>query len=67
MVFKKRSNNVWYNKSGRAKINFCPLRLAEKLHHIELFNENRLLNKKNKFISGFRHQVKLLLKSFKRK
>ena len=52
---------------GRTKINYCPLCLAEKLHLIEHFNDNRLLNKRNEFISGCRHQVKLLLKSFKRK
>ena len=52
---------------GGTKINFCPLCLAEKLHLIEHFNDNRLLNKRNEFISGCRHQLKLLLKSFKRK
>ena len=41
----------------RTKINFCPLCLAEKLNLIEHFNENRLLNKRNEFISGCRHQV----------
>ena len=48
---------------GRTKINFCPLSLAEKLHLIEHFNANPLLNKTNEFISGCRHQVKLLLKN----
>ena len=52
---------------GRTKINYCPLCLAEKSHLIEHFNDNRLLNKRNEFISGCRHQVKLLLKNFKRK
>ena len=42
---------------GRAKINFCPLRLAEKLHLIEHFNDNRLLNERNEFISGCRHRL----------
>ena len=51
----------------RTKIIFCPLCLAEKVHHIEHFNDNQLLNKRNEFISGCRHQVKFLLKSFKRK
>ena len=32
---------------GRIKINFCPLCLAEKLHLIEHFNDNRFLNKRN--------------------
>ena len=49
---------------GRTKINFCTLCLAEKLYLIEHFNDNRLLNKRNEFISGCGHQVKLLLKSF---
>ena len=52
---------------GGTKINFCPLCLAEKLHLIEHFNDNRLLKKRKEFISGCRHQLKLLLKSFKRK
>ena len=47
---------------GRTNINFCPLYLAEKVHLIEYFNENRLLNKMNEFISGCRHQAELLLK-----
>ena len=52
---------------GKTKINFCPLCLAEKVYLIEHFNDNRLFNKRNEFISGCRHQVKLSLKSFKRK
>ena len=52
---------------GRTQINFCPLCLAEKVHLIEHFNDDRLLNKKNELISGCRHQVKSLLKSLKRK
>ena len=52
---------------GRAKINFCPLSLAQKLHLIEYFNDNRLLNKRNEFISRCTHQVKLLVESVKRK
>ena len=52
---------------GREKINFYPLSLAQKLHLIEYFNDNRLLNKRNEFISGFTHQVKLLVESVKRK
>ena len=51
---------------GRTKINYCLLCLAEKLHLIEHFNDNGFLNKRNKFISGCRHQIKLLLKNFKR-
>ena len=41
--------------------------LAEKVHLTEHFNDNQLLNKRNEFISGCRNQVRLLLKSFKRK
>ena len=52
---------------AKTKINFSPLYFAEKVHVIEHFNDNQLLNKRNKFISGCRHQVKLLLKSLKRK
>ena len=52
---------------GQTKINFCPLSLVEKVHVIEHFNDNWLLNKINEFISGCRDQVKLLLKIFKRK
>ena len=48
----------------RTKINYCPLCLTEKLS-IEHFNDNQLLNKRNKFISGCRYQDKLLQKSFK--
>ena len=51
----------------QTKMNFCPLCLAEQVHLIEHFNEYRLLNKRNEFISGCRHQVKLLLKIFKGK
>ena len=36
---------------GKTKINICPLWLAEKVHLIEHFNDNKLLNKRNKFIS----------------
>ena len=39
-------------KIGWRKINFCPLCLSKKLHLIEHFNDNWLLNKRNKFISG---------------
>ena len=52
---------------GRAKVNFCLLCLAEKPYLIEHVNGNQLLNKRNEFISECRHQVKLLLKRFKRK
>ena len=55
------------NVYGTTKINFCLLYFPEKLHLIEQFNDNRLLNKRNKLISGCCHHVKLLLKSIKRK
>ena len=47
---------------GRTNINFCPLCLPEKGHLIEHFNDNGLLNRRNEFISGCRHQAKLLRK-----
>ena len=50
---------------GHAKVNYCPLRLTEKYHLIEYFNDIRLLNKKSEFINSCRHQSKLLLKNFK--
>ena len=40
---------------GRTRIKFCPRCLAEKVHLIEHFNDNRLLNKMNEFISVCRH------------
>ena len=52
---------------GRTKINFSPICLAENLHYIEHFNGNRLLNKRNEFISGCRYEVKFLLKGSERK
>ena len=51
---------------GKTKIDFCPLCLAENVHSREHFNDNWLSNKRSEFISGCRHQVKLLLKSFNR-
>ena len=59
------SDGQLLKKYVRTKINYCPLCLAEKLHLIEHFNDNQLFNKRIEFISGCRHQVKLLLKSFK--
>ena len=52
---------------GRTNFFFFSLRVAENVNLIEHFNDNRLLNKRNEFITGRRHQFKLLLKSFKRK
>ena len=40
---------------GQTKINLCPLYLAKKLHLIEHFIDNRLLNKRNEFIGRCRH------------
>ena len=48
---------------GKTSTNFCLLYLATKVHLLEHFNDNRLLNKRNEFISGCRLQVKLLLKN----
>ena len=52
---------------GKTKIIFCLLFLAEKVAVVEHFNDNRLWDKRNEFVSGCRHQIKLFLKSFKRK
>ena len=37
----------------------------EKLYIIDFIDDNRLLNKRNEFISGCKHQNKLLLKNVK--
>ena len=47
------------------KINYCKLGLREKLYIIDFIDDNRLLNKRNEFISGCKHQKKLLLKNVK--
>ena len=47
------------------KINYCKLCLLEKLHINDFIDDNRLLNKRNEFISGCKHQNKLLLKNIK--
>ena len=59
-MHNKKSTEL--SKYGRTNIILCPLCLAEKVNFIKHFNGNRLLHKRNEFISG--HQVKLLLKSF---
>ena len=45
------------------KITFCPPCLPEKLHLIEYFIDNQVLNKRKEFISGYRHHIKFLLES----
>ena len=50
---------------SNTKINYCKLRLLEKLYVIDLIDDSRLLNKRNEFISGCKHQNKLLLKNIK--
>ena len=47
------------------KINYCKLRLLEKLYIIDFIDDNRLLNKRNESISGCKHHNKLLLKYVK--
>ena len=47
------------------KINYCKLYLLEKLYIIDFIDDNRLLNKRNEFIRGCKHQNKLLLKNVK--
>ena len=46
-------------------MNYCKLCLLEKLYIIDFIDNNRLLNKRNEFISGCKHQNKLLLKNVK--
>ena len=50
---------------SNTKINYCKLCLVEKLYIIDFIDDNRLLNKRNEFISGCKHQNKLLLKNVK--
>ena len=65
MVVKRESWSIVEKlHNGRTKINFYPFCLAENIL-IEHFNGDRLLNKRKNIIGGCRHQVKLLLKSFK--
>ena len=45
---------------SNTKLNYCKLFLLKKLYIID-FIENRLLNKRNEFISGCKHHNKLLL------
>ena len=47
------------------KINSCKLCLLEKFYIIDFIDDNRLLNKRNEFKSGCKHQNKLLLKNVK--
>ena len=48
---------------SNTKLNYCKLCLLKKLYIID-FIENRLLNKRNEFISGCKHHNKLLLYIF---
>ena len=50
---------------SNTKINYCKLCLLEKLYIIDFIDDNRLLNERNEFISGCKHQHKLLLKNLK--
>ena len=46
-------------------MNYYKLCLLEKLYIIDFIDSNRLVNKRNEFISGCKHQNKLLLKNVK--
>ena len=48
------------------KINFCKLRLTEKVFIIDIINDRQLLNKKSELINTCRYQNKLVLKCLKR-
>ena len=50
---------------SNTKINYCKLYLLENLFIIDFIDDNRLLNKRNEFISSCKHQDKLLLKNVK--
>ena len=50
---------------NNTKINSCKLCLLEKMYTIDFIDDNRLLSKRNEFISGCKHQNKLLLKNLK--
>ena len=49
---------------SKTKINYCKLCLLEKLYVIDVV-DNHLLNKRNCFMSGCKHQNKILLKNVK--
>ena len=51
---------------ANTRVNFCVLCLTEKLKIIDVFDDPRLLNKKSELVNTCRHQLKLMLKSFKR-
>ena len=48
---------------SNTKLNYCKLCLLEKLYIVDFIDDNCLLNKRNEFVSGFKHQNKLLLKN----
>ena len=50
---------------SNTKINYCKSCLLKKLYTIDFVDVNCLLNKRNKFISGCKHQNKLFLKNVK--
>ena len=47
------------------KINYCKLCLLENLYITDFIDDNPLLNKRNEFASGCKHQNRLLLKNEK--
>ena len=54
------------NVNWKTKTNHCPLCLTEKLYLKEYFDDIRLLSKRSELMNHYRHQNKLLLKSWKR-
>ena len=54
------------NVLSKKQINFYKLCLSEKFYIIKSFNDPNLLNEKSELANAYRHQSKLLLKSFKR-
>lgn len=47
-------------------MNFCLLYSTEKVNLIEFLNETQSLSKTNEFVSGCKHQVKIITKKFKK-
>ena len=50
---------------SNTKINYCKLCLLEILYITDFIDDNCLFNKRNEFISGCKHQNKLLLENVK--
>ena len=56
---------IIHKVSGKAKCNYCILRLTEKMEIIDNMDNEDLLNQRSEFVSKCRHQNKYMLKSVK--